>query len=348
MRGFYKIDRTVNRDSGLAGNGNGGEMAKGALLVTGATGLVGSNLCLAALAAGYRVRGLVRSAEGTGPLSRAGVELVVGDVTDAASLAAAARGMENIVHTAAVLGGTWSKATPGDFWSVNYQGVQNVLDAGKTAGVRRTVCYSSIAILDWSRTSSNHSPIAPIGPNDSPYTRAKRAAFYASMHRASMGEDIVTVMPCMIYGPGPLVDRALDPTSFTGTLLAGLRGDFKEYVGMLLSWSYVHDSVAIGLAALERCVNGARYLASGREADTCSLPAACNRANAMAGVAHRVREVDLSAGGNIGSMKTYAERKYAKPFVDPSETEAELGIAPTPLDQGLSATIDWLRQAGKL
>jgi dihydroflavonol-4-reductase len=324
-------------------------MDKGALLVTGATGLVGSNLCLTALKAGYRVRGLVRSTTGTEPLRKAGVELVIGDMTNAASLDAAAKGVQDIVHAAAVIGGTWSKSKPEDFWNVNYHGVLNLLDAAKKAGVRRNVCYSTIGILDWSRTASNSSPIVPISASDSPYIRSKRAAFYACMQRASVDLDVVSVLPGMIYGPGPIVERALEPTSCTATLLLGLRGELEQYVPMTLTWSYVHDVVAVGMAALEKGTNGSRYLASGRAEDACSLAEYCNRGNAIAGVAHRVKEIDLASGGkDIGTMKAFAERKVANPFVDASETAAALGVSPTPLDAGLRTTVNWLREAAKL
>jgi dihydroflavonol-4-reductase len=324
-------------------------MDKGLLLVTGATGLVGSTLCLAARKAGYRVRALARSLADTEPLRKAEVELVSGDVTDRDSLVRAAKGVQDIVHCAAVIGGTWSKATPQDFWSVNYEGVVNVLEAAKANGVRRSVCYSSKAILDWSRTATNSSPIAAIGPNDTPYLGAKRAAFYFSMHRACIGQDVITVVPGGIYGPAPLVERAIVPTSYTGTLLMALKGGLDEYVPMPHSWSFVDDVVAVGLAALERGSNGARYLAVGLPEDECSLPDICNRANAIAGVPHRVRDIDLEAGGEkIGVMKFYAQRKFAKPLVDPSETEAALGVRPTPLDVGLRKTVGWFREHGKI
>lgn len=322
-------------------------MSKGRLLVTGATGLVGSNLCVAAVKAGYEVRGLVRSKADTEPLVKAGVELVLGDVTDPASLDSAARGVDGILHAAAVIGGTWSKATPDDFWSVNYLGVLNVLDAAKKAGARRTVCYSSVAILDWGCTQTNTSPIVPIGPADPPYTRAKRAAFYASMHRACLGENIVTVLPGMIYGPAPVVQRALVPTSCTGTLVMALKGELKEYVPMPMSFSYAHDVGAVGLAAYEKGTNGSRYLACGRAEDVCGLPEICNRASEIAGVVHRVATIDLSKAGNsLGSMKAYAERKFASPLVDTAGTEQSLGVAPTPLSRGLAETVAWLREVG--
>jgi nucleoside-diphosphate-sugar epimerase len=81
-------------------------MASGVLLVTGATGLVGSNLCRLAVQAGYRVRGLVRSTDGCEPLLNLGVELVAGDVRDAGAVARAAASATGIVHAATVRGGT--------------------------------------------------------------------------------------------------------------------------------------------------------------------------------------------------------------------------------------------------
>ena len=322
-------------------------MTKGTLLVTGATGLVGSALCIAALKAGYAVRGLVRTMEDTGPLAEAGVELVTGDVTDIGSLLRALQGARDVIHTAAVLGGTWSKSKPEDFWAVNYQGVLNVLDAARDAGTRRCVLYSSMAILDWSCTASNTSPILPIGATDSNYTRAKRAAFYAGMHRASLDQDIVTVVPSGIYGPAPLVDRAIVPTSYTGTLLLALRGELTQYVQMPHSWAFVDDVVAVGLAALERGINGGRYLAVGREEDSCSLAELCNRCCEIAGVSHRVKDLDLAnCGEEIGPMRVYAERKYAKPYVDPSGTAVALGVAPTPMHAALRRTVGWFREVG--
>jgi len=248
-----------------------------------------------------------------------------------------------------VIGGTWSTFKPEDFWAVNYHGVVNLLTAARKAGVKRSVCYSTLGILDWSRTATNTSPIVPIGPSDSPYIRAKRAAYYECMHRASLDQDVVMVVPGMIYGPGPLVDKALVPTSCTATLLMGLEGRLEQYVSMPLSWSYVHDVAAVGLAALEKGANGERYLASGRDQDACGFPEVCNRTNAIAGVAHRVKVVDVASGGkDIGTMKAFAERKFAKPFVDPSGTEQALGIAPTPLNIGLRKTVEWFREVGKL
>ena len=94
-------------------------------------------------------------------------------------------------------------------------------------------------------------------------------------------------------------------------------------------------------------------MALGRPEDTSSLPAFCNRFLAMAGIGHRVREVDPTDPGTaddaeFGSMVNYVRASYPSPSHDCSRTTAELGPEPTPLDEGLGLTLDWLRGHTKL
>jgi dihydroflavonol-4-reductase len=319
-------------------------MTKKILLVTGANGLLGSNLCLAAAKRGYEVRALMRLPQGCAAFTAAGISLLRGDVTDLESIRGAARGASDIVHAAAVLGGTWSKATPSDYWDVNYRGTLNVMEAARREGVEHLVDLDTLAILDWAHTITERSPITPISPDDSPYVAAKRASYYEGMHRAARGQNITFVTPAGIYGPGPFIERVLHPTSFTGMLSMALGGGLAEYVRFPLLWAYVDDVAAICLAALERGRSGERYLACGRVEDACSIAELCNRAAALAGVPHRVREVELSAGGGaIGSMAKLAARRYANPLLDSSDTQKSTGVAPLFLNEGLRRTVEWLR-----
>src|ERR1700722_1371903 len=322
-------------------------MTKKILLVTGANGLLGSNLCLAAARRGYEVRALMRAPQRCAAFTTAGLSLLRGDVTDLESIRAAARGASGIVHAAAVLGGTWSKATPQDYWDVNYRGTVNVMEAAHREGVARMVDLDTLAILDWAHTITERSPIAPITPDDSPYVAAKRASYYEGMHRAARGQDITFVTPAGIYGPGPFIERVLHPTSFTGTLAMALGGRLAEYVRFPLLWAYVDDVAAICLAALERARSGERYLACGRVEDACSIAELCNHAAVVAGIPHRVRDVDLSAGGDaIGSMAKLATRRHADPLLDSSGTQKSTGVTPISLNEGLRRTVEWLLPRG--
>jgi nucleoside-diphosphate-sugar epimerase len=108
------------------------------ILVTGATGFVGRHV-VRSLSSQTRVRALVRDARGAALLSGVECELAKGDVTDLASLRAAARGCKAIVHLAAIITGK-----PADFERVIAAGTRNVIEAAQEAGVRRIVHVSAL------------------------------------------------------------------------------------------------------------------------------------------------------------------------------------------------------------
>ncbi|HEX7663388.1 MAG TPA: NAD-dependent epimerase/dehydratase family protein [Polyangiaceae bacterium] len=110
------------------------------ILVTGATGKVGSRLVKRLAERGDRVRALVRDPARATELAKAnGVELVTGDLVDAASLVAAVRGVDAVVHCAAFFrGATAEQAT-----AVNDVGTRHLGDAARAAGVKRFVFTST-------------------------------------------------------------------------------------------------------------------------------------------------------------------------------------------------------------
>lgn len=109
------------------------------ILVTGATGKVGSRLCKRLAARGDQVRALVRDVARAGELEAAGVELAVGDLLQSASLGAAVHGVDAVVHCAAFFRG----ATAEQAHAVNDLGTQHLALAARTASVRRFVFTST-------------------------------------------------------------------------------------------------------------------------------------------------------------------------------------------------------------
>lgn len=319
------------------------------ILVTGASGLLGSNVCRLAVGDGRRVRGLVRTTADAEVLRELGVEPVIGDVTDPSSLAAAMKGVDGLVHAAAVISGTWSTAAPEDFDRVNYQGSLNVLDAARRHEVERVVVVLSKVIFDHQATVTEDSRLVPPGPELNPYTRTKLAVYYEGMHRASCGEHVSFVVPGAMYGPSPFTERALHPTLFTGSLYSAIRGDLTEYASFPLSWPYVDNAAQVTLAALDRGRLGRKYLISGIPHEDMSLAAFCNLGCAAADVPHRVRDVPVSEmTSDIGMMRAMAERTHPVPLADPARTNAELGITLTPVREGVEKTVAWLRAQGKI
>jgi dihydroflavonol-4-reductase len=320
------------------------------LLITGATGSAGSNIVELAAAQRRIVRAMVRDAAAADPLHALGAEVVQGDVTDPSSLRRAMHDVTQVVHAAGALSGPYRTLTDEDMWAVNYHGAVNVLEAAKAEGVERVVMIDSNSIFDWSYTQTETAPVVAISDVDSHYVQAKRAAFYAGMHRACRGEDIVFVTPGAIYGPGPFIDRALDATTFTRLLVRGLTGELSSFPSFPMAWTYVRDLAEICIRSLDRGRPGRRYLAMGAEADVSSVAAFCNEAAALAGVRHRVQDVDprSAEGRQVGTFAQFAERIYASPLVDCAATTKSLDYPPTPRADALRVTLDWLQQNGKL
>ncbi|WP_158619230.1 SDR family oxidoreductase [Corallococcus sp. AB011P] len=118
------------------------------ILVVGATGLLGSDICRQLVEQGHSVRGLVRRTSDPARvelLRRLGVELVEGDLKDEASIVHACQGVDSVITTAA----TTLNRQPGDaIETVDKQGQMHLVDAARAAGVKRFV-YISVPVLSF-------------------------------------------------------------------------------------------------------------------------------------------------------------------------------------------------------
>jgi dihydroflavonol-4-reductase len=323
------------------------------VLVTGATGLTGSNVCLRLAERGDHVRALVRPTSDAEPLAQLGVELVTGDVTDPGSVAVAVKGCEGAIHCAALLGGATQDLH--EFELVNVLGTSNVLEASAAEGLRRVVAVSTGTFFDTTTGAAPEDAPVAAEPSSDPYTVTKLAAFRAAMARAVSGQDVVTCHPGAIFGPAPVASRALARTSFNRVLLSALRGRLTRYLQFRVSWVFADDVARGCIAALDSGVSGERYMLDGRPEDATSIAGACNRACELAGVSHHVEDVAPADDPELAAMFGPTLMSIAtKPRPDPivriaeSKTAQRLGYLATPLDDGLRAFIDWLTGIGKL
>jgi NADH dehydrogenase len=113
------------------------------VLVTGGTGFVGPAVVRAIVEAGHEVRALARSPEAGSGAAALGAELVVGDMTDAASLRPAAQGVDAIVHLVAIRQGK-----PEEFQRIMVGGTRGLIEAAQAAGVKRFVLMSALGTTD--------------------------------------------------------------------------------------------------------------------------------------------------------------------------------------------------------
>jgi dihydroflavonol-4-reductase len=318
------------------------------VLVTGATGLVGGNVCRLLISDGITVRGLVRSAGDASPLEALGVELRQGDIVDAASVAAAAEGCDAIIHTAAVLGGVNQDLD--QQLATNTAGSSIVFDVAAERA-QRVVLFSTIAAFDQEKTLTERSEIDDVSTD--PYTRTKRAALQEAADRMAKGQDLIVVVPGSVYGPSPVISRALAPTSFNRLIRAAIRGRLVSYPSVDSLWVRAEDVAAVSVAALAKGDAGDRYLAVGAE-DAIDSRGFFNLACSIANVNHRVQPVELDPD-DPEVVATYGEsmtRSFSirrpVPAVDASWTRQRLQLQPLDMQSALTETVDWLRTNGQI
>jgi dihydroflavonol-4-reductase len=328
----------------------------GALLVTGATGLVGANVCHLARTRGEHVRALVRDGGDASALQALGVEVLRGDLLDGAALRRAIAGCDRVVHCAAALSGTWSTFTPQEFHQVNHGGTVAVLDAAAGAGDDVRVCLLSTTgflARGGGDPITERTPPAPPRDGEMAYAASKREAFLEGKRRAERGRPVTTVFPGAIYGPSPVVARALADTSFNAAIAKAVRGELPRYPPVKLGWVLAADVAVVALGALEAGAPGESFLALGRQADAMTIPDFLTLACRLAGAPHSVEatgsaDEDPALLEEFGAMARTAGTRWPEPLFDASWTHGRLADEPTAVTDGLARTLTWLRAAGAL
>ena len=116
------------------------------ILVTGATGLVGSHVAEQAIKKGLKVRALVRAGSKSELLKQWGVELIEGDLDQPDSLKQACDGATLVIHCAAKVG-DWGKTE--DYRRINVDGTRALLDAALASGsLKRWIQISSLGVYE--------------------------------------------------------------------------------------------------------------------------------------------------------------------------------------------------------
>jgi dihydroflavonol-4-reductase len=167
-------------------------------LIIGATGFAGGALARELRRRNRPVRALVRPQSRSQPLRELGVTLVEGDVTNAADVLRACRGARIVYNFAS----PFRSARPTDdyFHAVNVDGVRNIVDAVREAGVERFVHCSTIGVYGDVREIPCRET-SPYNPGDI-YQRTKLEADLLLQREIDAGLPAVVMRPCSMYGPG--------------------------------------------------------------------------------------------------------------------------------------------------
>ena len=174
-------------------------LAERQVLVTGATGFVGSRLSeMLSSKEKAEVTGIGRNLDRVSHLVEHGVTLKAVDLLDTDALKSAVEGKEFIFHTAAVL-----DADPDIAQSVNVDATENLVKLAGEAGVARLVHVSTVGVYDMAGLDEvdESAPLALEHPSTYPRTKAQ-AEKKARQTADTFGLELSIVRPSMIYGPG--------------------------------------------------------------------------------------------------------------------------------------------------
>ena len=200
------------------------------ILVTGATGKVGSRLAKRLTQRGDQVRALVRDPKRAADLREARIELAEGDLLEVASLAAAVRGVDAVVHCAAFFRG----ATPEQAQAVNDLGTQHLASAARAASVKRFIFTSTGLVYGptGDRLAQEDDPCAPTAA----YPESKLAAERFLL--ALEGLDVHVLRLPFVYGDGdPHIEEAVPMMQGfppTQRMSIGHHADIAQAVARLL------------------------------------------------------------------------------------------------------------------
>ena len=307
------------------------------VLITGASGYLGRALVTAFQAAGHETVAFSRHA-GTCGLPGASVD---GDVRDASAVARAMAGCDAVCHSAALVS-LWHRRRR-EFDDVNVGGLRNVLEAARTARVRRIVYTSSFLALP---------PAGEAVPgrwND--YQRTKVEADRVATVAEASRLPIVRVYPGVVYGPGALTEGNL-----VGMMVSDhLRGRLPGVVGADRVWSFawIEDVARAHVAAMARGRTGERYRLGGENAPQMRLfeivreltgRALPRRLPAgLAAAAGAVAELGATLTGRPPRLTAGAVRILTHDWgMDSSVAIKELGYHVTPLREGIARVVEQL------
>lgn len=321
-------------------------------LVTGATGFVGSQVVRVLLDTGHAVRVLHRTTSKMTALDGLTYQSAIGDVTDYDALLAACDGVDGVFHVAAVA--DYWRADKARMFAVNVDGTRLVLQAAREQGVKRVVFTSSAAAvgLPHDDTPADESVAFNLSPQQFPYGHSKVQAEAVVAEAVAGGQDVVTVNPTVIMGPGDL-------NMISGSFIVQV-GRFQWLTPGTsggIAVIDVRDVARMHLAAFERGRTGERYILNtanytyrewfGMIADVIGVPAPKIYLPDLllapvAGAIDLARSIGINTPVDANQVRLGGRNVY----FDAAKMRAELGTPQVDMRQSLEDTYRWYLENG--
>ena len=302
------------------------------VLLTGGLGYLGGRLACSLVASGFEVRCGTRRCSMAPPDWLPAMSIAELDWSSIDSLTDACRGVDQVIHLAARAGVRPSLLEPALYQRVNVEGTVNLLEAGRTCGVKKFTLASSSSVYG----TNAKVPFAesdPVFQPISPYAASKMACeSLGHVYHQVYGFDIAMLRFFTVYGPRQRPDLAIH--KFAGLISAGLPIPVFGDGSTERDYTYSDDIVA-GVMACTRREFGFEVFNLG-ESQTVRLD-------------HLITLLETSLG-----KRAVIERHPAQPgdvprtFADITKARAWLGYDPqTRIAEGIPRFVDWFRSADR-
>ena len=325
------------------------------LLLTGASGFIGSAVARALMEEGFAVRALVRPGSRRDHLRALRIDVVEGSINDAVSVNAALASCRFLVHVAADYR-LWAR-DPREIFNANVKGTRVLMEAARRAGLDRVVYTSSVATVQPrpDGTPVDESAFMPDGAASGAYQRSKIMAERLVRDMVANGLPAVIVNPATVIGPNDV-----RPTPTGRFIIAAATGRIPAFVDTGLNLVHVDDVARGHVAALRRGRIGERYILGGENVRFAGMLADIA---ALAGRRPPRLRIPWYAGLPVAYVAEAVSRvtgreplatlegvRHARDcmFFSTAKAEQELGIRARPYWEALADALEWFRNAGYL
>lgn len=319
--------------------------------ITGATGLMGTQVVRQLVNDGHEVIALTRSRQNADHLSD-GAMVVEGDITDKATLREPMTGVDGVFHIAG-----WAAVGPGP-WNIetaeriNVDGTRNVLELLDELGIPKGVYTSGIGVYPGTSKQRYDESHVPDCPTFGVYFRTLWQAHYEiAKPMMEAGLPLVIVLPGTVYGP---IERPLQEGKPRGAFRDYLTGDLPMIPReVTMPFEHAEDTGRNHIRAMIDGTTGEEYIIANEPRtmvevfdlaeDITGIPAPRAVPPAVFGGLAKVmaiieRVATPPDGLTSEQLAFFAGRNYA---VDNTKAKRELGIEHRPLEEGLRDYLRW-------
>jgi nucleoside-diphosphate-sugar epimerase len=322
------------------------------VLVTGATGFIGSRLVTRLVKHGEQVNILCRETSDISLFSGLNIRIHHGDILDDQSIEAAMTGCDRVYHLAAIAK-NWAPNAD-IYYRNNVLGTENILKAARNQKIRKVVITSTSLIYGPSNGTPINENVQKPQTHLTDYVRSKALADHSISNYIASGLNIVIVCPTRLFGPGLMTEG----NSVTMMIDLYLQGKWRLILGngdAIGNYAYIDDVVMGHIQAMETGKTGESYILGG---ENLSFNEFFDIVTDLSQKSYRFIHLPLPLALGFGwfeqnrakLFKSYPlitpewVKLFAKDWAYSSEkAKSELGYRVTPFEDAIHRTINWLK-----